>query len=174
MERKGRNMISKFYPTEYVTSTYHIPFEKYYEEGYRGILFDVDNTLVSHGDPADDRAKELFQRLHQIGFETCVVSNNGKVRVESFYKEAGVKYFIFKARKPSSKGYLQGIEKMGTSIKDTLFVGDQIFTDIYGANRLGLKSILVQPLHPKEEIQIVIKRYIERIILYWYNKRKRS
>lgn len=167
-------MISKFYPTEYVTSTYHIPFEKYYEEGYRGILFDVDNTLVSHGAPADDRAKELFQRLHQIGFETCVVSNNGKVRVESFYKEAGVKYFIFKARKPSSKGYLQGIEKMGTSIKDTLFVGDQIFTDIYGANRLGLKSILVQPLHPKEEIQIVIKRYIERIILYWYNKRKRS
>lgn len=167
-------MISKFYPTEYVTSTYHIPFEKYYEEGYRGILFDVDNTLVSHGAPADDRAKELFQRLHQIGFETCVVSNNGKVRVESFYKEAGVKYFIFKARKPSSKGYLQGIKKMGTSIKDTLFVGDQIFTDIYGANRLGLKSILVQPLHPKEEIQIVIKRYIERIILYWYNKRKRS
>lgn len=165
-------MISKFYPTEYFTSTYHIPFEKYYEEGYRGILFDVDNTLVPHGAIADDRAKELFQRLHKIGFETCVVSNNGKMRVETFYKESGVKHFIYKARKPSKRGYLQGMDTMGTTIQNTLFVGDQIFTDIYGANRLGLTSILVQPLHPKEEIQIVIKRYIERIVLHWYNKRR--
>ena len=64
------------------------------------------------------------------------------------------------------------MEKMGTNTENTLFVGDQLFTDVYGARRAGLKSILVKPIHPKEEIQIVLKRYLEKIVLYFYKKQK--
>ena len=63
---------------------------------------------------------------------------------------------------------------MGTGPKETLFVGDQLFTDVYGANRAGLKSILVKPIDPKEEIQIVLKRYLERPLLYFYGKSRKK
>ena len=62
------------------------------------------------------------------------------------------------------------MEKMGTDEKNTLFVGDQIFTDVYGANRAGIRTILVKPIHPKEEIQIVLKRYLEKIVLFFYKR----
>lgn len=66
-------ILERFYPDEYVASTYKIPFEKLYEEGYRGVIFDIDNTLVPHGAPADERAKKLFARLKEIGFESCLI-----------------------------------------------------------------------------------------------------
>lgn len=78
-----------------------------------------------------------------------------------------VKY-IFKAGKPKVSGYRQAMELMGTDADNTLFVGDQIFTDVYGANRAGIRTILTKPIHPKEEIQIVLKRYLERIVLFFY------
>ena len=62
------------------------------------------------------------------------------------------------------------MEKMGTEVGNTLFVGDQLFTDIYGANRAGVKSILVNPIHPREEIQIVLKRFLERPVLAAYER----
>ena len=63
-------MFESFFPDEYVSSTYVIPFEKLYEDGYRGVIFDIDNTLVPHGAPADERARKLFRRLENIGFES--------------------------------------------------------------------------------------------------------
>ena len=77
-------MFEKFFPDEYVASTYVIPFEKLYEEGYRGVVFDIDNTLVPHGASADDRAKKLFKRLEDIGFSSCLISNNQEARVKMF------------------------------------------------------------------------------------------
>lgn len=59
---------------------------------------------------------------------------------------------------------------MGTSKETTIFIGDQLFTDVYGARRCGMRNILVKPIHPKEEIQIVLKRRLERIVLYFYKK----
>lgn len=63
---------------------------------------------------------------------------------------------------------------MGTDAKNTIFVGDQLFTDVYGAKRAGIRSILVKPIHPKEEIQIVLKRYLEKIVLYFYRKKEKK
>jgi predicted HAD superfamily phosphohydrolase YqeG len=60
---------------------------------------------------------------------------------------------------------------MGTDKDTTLFVGDQLFTDVFGANRTGIRTILVKPMNPKEEIQIVLKRYLERIVLYFYKQK---
>lgn len=162
-----------FYPNEYRRSTYVIDFEKYYEMGYRGILFDVDNTLVPHGAPPDDRVKELFQRLNRIGFKTCLISNNKEMRVKSFADELGAEY-IFNAHKPSRKSYRKAFALLGTDKQQTMFVGDQVFTDVYGANRVKMYTILVRPIHPKEEIQIVIKRKFEKIILFFYREERRE
>ena len=137
--RKGIFMLQMLYPDEYLDSTYTIDFKKLYKDGYRGILFDIDNTLVPHGAPADKRAVALFKKLREIGFQTCLISNNKEPRVKSF-------------------------------------CGDQIFTDVLGAKRAGLHAIMVKPIHPKEEIQIVLKRYLEKVVLFFYFRsiRKKS
>jgi HAD superfamily phosphatase (TIGR01668 family) len=166
-------ILERFYPDEYVASTYKIPFEKLYEEGYRGVIFDIDNTLVPHGAPADERAKKLFARLREIGFESCLISNNQEPRVKMFNEEIQTRY-IYNAHKPSTKNYIRAMEEMGTDKGNTVFVGDQLFTDVWGAKRAGIHNILVKPIHPKEEIQIVLKRYLERIVLHFYKKQRRK
>lgn len=158
-----------FYPTECADSTYQIPFEDWYAKGYRGVIFDIDNTLVPHDAPATEEAITLFSRLRGLGFDTCLTSNNKEPRVAAFAAAVECKY-IYKAGKPGKKGYLRAMEQMGTTTENTLFVGDQLFTDVYGANRTGIPTILVKPIHPKEEIQIVLKRYLERIVLYFYRR----
>lgn len=167
-------MFEKFFPDETVSSTYEIDFESLYEEGFRGILFDIDNTLVEHGMDANSQAVELFDRLKKIGFECCLISNNKKKRVSSFNEQIGA-HMVFDAHKPSRKNYFYAMELMGTDKDNTLFVGDQLFTDIWGAKRSGIRNILVKPISKKEEIQIVIKRLFEKIILSEYrNKKKRK
>ncbi len=160
-------MLRKFYPKRTADSSYVIDYEKLYKDGYRGILFDIDNTLVEHGADAAPRAIELFKRLKKIGFQTCLISNNSKERVERFNKEIG-SHYIYKAGKPGVKNYIKATRIMGTRIDNTVFVGDQLFTDVFGANRVGMMTYLVKPIHPKEEIQIIIKRKFERIVLCFY------
>ena len=148
-------MLKRFYPDEYLDSTYSIDFKQLFEEGYRGLIFDIDNTLVPHGAPAD---YTLFW--------------NQLPRVELFNKDVQV-HFIENAHKPSVKNYRKAMEIMETNVKNTIFIGDQIFTDIYGAKRAGIRTILVKPIHPKEEIQIVLKRYLEKIVLFFYKRRNK-
>lgn len=162
----------RFYPREWVDSTYGIDWESWQEKGIRGVIFDIDNTLVPHGAPADGRAKALFARLHGLGVKTCLLSNNKKPRVASFASEVGSPY-IYKAGKPAIRNYKRAMEQMGTDKGSTLFVGDQLFTDVYGANRAGIYGILVKPINPKEEIQIVLKRYLEAVVLHFYKDSKR-
>lgn len=162
-------MLQKFYPTEYLDSTYEIDFDRLYREGYRGIIFDIDNTLVPHGAPADARAKKLFDHLKELGYRCVLLSNNKEPRVKMFNDVVQVSY-ICKAKKPSVRNYRKAMELMHTGEENTLFVGDQIFTDIYGANNAGIHTILVKPIHPKEEIQIVLKRYLEKIVLFFYQR----
>ena len=163
------SILSCFYPDEYLDSTYVIDFDALYRAGYRGVIFDIDNTLVPHGAPADERARALFCHLKEIGFDCCLLSNNQLPRIELFNQDIHVK-FIENAHKPSVKNYRKAMQMMGTNTENTLFVGDQLFTDVYGARRTGIHSILVKPIHPKEEIQIVLKRYLERIVLHFYEK----
>ena len=166
-------MLRTFYPDDYIASTYVIPFEELYKKGYRGLIFDIDNTLVPHGAPADERAIALFERLRNIGFDTCLISNNQEPRVQPFADKVGSKY-VFDAHKPSTKNYKKAMELMKTEKDNTLFVGDQLFTDVWGAKRTGIKSILVKPIHPKEEIQIVLKRYLEKIVLFFYKRSEKE
>ena len=165
-------MFECFFPDAYMDSTYVIDFEKLYKEGIRGVIFDIDNTLVPHGAPAYERAIQLFARLRSIGLDYCLISNNQLPRVKPFADAVQAK-FVEDAHKPSRKNYLKAMKLMHVDLDSCIFVGDQIFTDVYGAKRCGMRTILVKPLHPKEEIQIVLKRYLEKIVLYFYQKEKR-
>ena len=155
-------MLERFFPDEYVDSAYGIPFEELYRKGYRGIIFDVDNTLVPHGAPADARSIGLFERLRAMGFSTCILSNNKEPRVAPFAGQVKSPY-IFKGGKPSVKGYERAMEVMGTGRENTLFIG-----------RTGLYSILTKPMDPHEEIQIVFKRYLEAVVLRAYKKQRQK
>lgn len=164
-------MFQSFYPKEYMKSTYDIDFAKYRREGYRAVIFDIDNTLVEHGAPADERSVELIERLKALGYDIMLLSNNKEPRVKMFNDAVHVNY-IYKAGKPGTKNYHAAMVMMGSDENNTLFVGDQLFTDVWGANRAGIYSILVQPIDKKEEIQIVLKRYLEKIVLHFYMKTK--
>lgn len=166
-------MLEKFYPDNEAESAYVIEYEALYQKGYRGIIFDIDNTLVPHGAPADERAAALFQRLRRIGFGTMLLSNNKEPRVKMFHEGVGSPY-LFKAGKPGRTGYEKAMEIMGTRPENTLFVGDQLFTDVWGAKRTGIVTWLVRPIHPREEIQIVLKRRLEAVVLYFYHRRKKK
>lgn len=162
-------MFDMFYPDVVMESAYDIDYEGLYEVGYRGIIFDIDNTLVPHGAPADERAIALFERLKAIGYKVVLLSNNKEPRVKMFNDAVKVQY-IFKAGKPGRGGYENAMNMMGTDLKNTFFVGDQLFTDVWGAKRVGMRNFLTRPINPKEEIQIVLKRYLEKIVLFFYNR----
>lgn len=165
-----------FYPAEMAESSYSIDYEGLYAQGYRGLIYDIDNTLVEHGADANAEVVELFRRLNKIGFRICLLSNNQEPRVRRFYRGVNIPgvhlHYIFNAHKPSRKSYRKAMRIMHTTKRNTLFIGDQIFTDIYGANRTGIRSLLVKPINKNEEIQIVIKRRLERIILHFYKKER--
>ena len=165
--------LERFYPDHYLDSTYEIDFEQLYQEGYRGVIFDIDNTLVPHGAPADRRSIALFKRLREIGYESVLLSNNKEPRVKMFNDAVHSRY-IHKAGKPSPRNYLKAMELMHTGPETTLFVGDQLFTDVWGGKKAGLYTILVRPMDKREEIQIVLKRILEKPILWTYMKKRKK
>ncbi len=114
-------MLEAFYPDNEAESAYDIDYPGLYGKGYRGIIFDIDNTLVPHGAPADDRAVALFVKLHHMGFRTLLLSNNKEPRVKMFNDSVGSEY-IFKAGKPGRAGYKRAMEIIGTLPENTVFV----------------------------------------------------
>lgn len=163
-------MFEMFFPDEIQENSYVIDYKKLYNGGIRGIIFDIDNTLVMHGYPADEKAIALITELKAIGFKILLLSNNKEKRVEMFNRDVNVLY-IYKADKPAKKGYIKAMEMMGTNTQSTVFIGDQLFTDVWGAKRTGIRNILVKPIDKHEEIQIVLKRKLEAIVLYFYRRK---
>ena len=166
-------MFQNLYPSEDYDSAYQIDYEGFYDKGYRGILFDVDNTLVEHDQPVTLPAIELFENLKEMGFKTCIISNNKDYRVKPL-ADALESEYVYKAGKPSKAGYEKGMEIMGTNRENTLFIGDQIFTDVWCGNKCGVYSVLVKQVSPKDELITAPKRPFEKIVLYFYLRRKRK
>lgn len=158
-------------PNEKVKSAYDIEYEKLYAKGYRGIIFDIDNTLVPNEAPADDRAIALFKRLHQIGFRTMLLSNNrSRKRVEKFKEDVKASYCLWGANKPVKLGYRAGMQMLGTDQSSTVFIGDQIFTDMMGGLQAGMYTILTSPIDKtSDDITIKLKRRLESPIRHILN-----
>ncbi len=155
------------YPDLYVDSAYTIDYESLYADGYRGLIFDIDNTLVTHGAPATPRAVALFARLREIGFVCCFISNNGEARVQMFNEDIHAQY-VYKAHKPAPDGYRRGMEMLGTDADTTVCIGDQIFTDVRGARLAGIPVIMVRSIWWWEKAQIFFKRVPEVFVLLGY------
>ena len=167
-------MFERFFPDEYLDSAYVVNYEETIPGGISGgfcLILTIPWFLMGHRQIR--RAVRLFQKLRDIGFSCCLVSNNRKKRVEPFAASVGAQ-FIEMAAKPSRKGYERAMERLGTNTGNTVFIGDQLFTDIWGAKNAGLRNILVKPINPKEEIQIVLKRYLEKIVLHFYTKEEKN
>ena len=160
-------MIGLLFPFEYVDSVFSIDYEKLVQKGYKGIIFDIDMTLVPHGYDSTKEIDELFKTIHRAGLKTLLLTNNSEERVKRFIKNIDTLY-LCDAHKPDVEGYLKAIQMMGIQKNETVFVGDQIFTDIYGANKCGIASILVKYVTATVETKIGIRRNLEKIILTLY------
>ncbi len=160
-------MLKLFYPYEYVESIFAIDYHKLYQMGYRGIIFDIDNTLVHHGDDSTPEIDALFQEIHKIGLKTLLLSNNDTERIERFNQNIDSLY-IPDADKPNTSNYYKALTMLNLPKEKVIMVGDQLFTDIYGANRCGMANILVRFIRLEGETKIGKKRALEKCILAFY------
>lgn len=164
-------MLKKFYPYEYCESVFEINYQKLYQNGFRGLIFDIDNTLVHHGDDATKEIEDLFLKLQKLGFKTLLLTNNEQSRVERFIRNIDTPY-ICDADKPEVKNYLKALEMLDLQKNEVVCIGDQIFTDILGANKSQMPSILVRFIQLPEETKIGKKRQLEKMILKCYHWNK--
>lgn len=165
-------MFKKLYPNCHVKSVYKIDYDKLFSLGYRGIIFDLDNTLVHHGDNSNKKVDNLFKQIKKKGFKTCILTNNTEERVKRFLKNID-SYYIFDADKPKKDNYIKACEIMKLSKNKVIYVGDQIFVDILGANRAEVESILVDFIRKNNSAKIGKKRILEKYILKFYKKSKK-
>lgn len=165
-----KNKKSRFLPTEFADSVYEIDLEKLKNMGKKGFLFDIDNTLVTYGTALpDQRLSEWLKEVQDMGFGIYLISNNNEDRVKPFAESIGAGY-IAKALKPRRGPIRQACSEMGITIDQAVLVGDQLFTDIWGGSRMGMHTILVNPISDVEDSFVRFKRRFERIILRGMNK----
>ncbi|PWV98421.1 hypothetical protein DFQ01_11856 [Paenibacillus cellulosilyticus] len=159
-------MFERLLPNLRLNSVYDLDIEALARRGIKGIITDLDNTLVGAKEPhATPRLIEWLDKLHKHGFKIVIVSNNNNVRVSRFADPLGIPYVPL-ARKPSNKAFRKAFEILGLREDQTAVIGDQMMTDVLGGNRLGLYTILVLPIAPKDEgVMTRVNRLMERIAL---------
>lgn len=136
-----------------------------YEAGINTILLDLDNTLTHWNSfEVEEKIFTWIDEVKKSGFSLCIVSNNKKVRIEKVANLLDIPY-IHKAGKPKKKAFLKALSVMGAVPEKTIFIGDQLFTDVLGANRVSLYTVLVKPLHPREFIGTRFMRRFEKIVM---------
>ena len=168
------NPLEVFFPTYTAPSVFGLTADQLRGWGVKGIIFDIDNTLVPPNAPADEAARAFFAALREEGFQCFILSNNHEERASSFAREVGSLY-LSGAGKPKKEGYQTAMARMGTGRDDTLVIGDQLITDICGANRCGIRSLLVEPIDPAHEQPFVrVKRLLEKPLLAIYRQRARK
>ncbi|WP_242685739.1 YqeG family HAD IIIA-type phosphatase [Staphylococcus simiae] len=155
---------NNFFPDAYADSVNDIDFQKIYDLGYRGIIFDIDSTLVPHGAEVTKDIELLFEEIHAIGLQTLFLSNNSDERIALFNKNIQTQY-IPMANKPNTINYYKALDMLDMAPSKVIVIGDQIFTDILGANRSGIKSIMVKYLLHEGETTIGKKRKVEHALL---------
>jgi HAD superfamily phosphatase (TIGR01668 family) len=155
-----------FFPDLVLSSFLDLDRAMLLQRGIRGLVFDLDNTIVRRDASFLSPAADLKLRdLLAGGFRVAIVSNNGSVRVSSLAGTLGVPY-VSRAVKPFGAGFKRAMRLTGTGRRETAVVGDQIFTDVLGGNLLGLYTILVRPLPGREFIGTrLISRPLEKLVL---------
>lgn len=160
----GDKMLKMLVPEIYVKSVADIDLEALKNRGITAVILDLDNTLDSHKTKTPSpHALAFLDKLNMLGFSFCIISNGKQARVEAYLKNLPVP-FVAKAGKPLKKSYKKALKILGTVPQNTAFVGDQIFTDVWGANRMGLLTVLTEPIEQYENSFFYIKRFLEQFI----------
>lgn len=161
-------MIKKLYPASYIGSVYDLDIEQLKNEGMKGIIFDIDNTLVPYDEAEpNEQIIQLFEEIRAAGIKITLVSNNTEDRVVKFNEKLKV-FALHQSKKPLTKNFRKALMLMQCTKEQAVIVGDQVFTDVYGGNKAGIKTILVQPVSDKDEWKTKVKRGLERKIIKSY------
>lgn len=164
-------MLEKFFPNIYYNSIYDICIKDLQDKNIKGIIFDIDNTLAPFDIKYPDKnIKNFFDKLKSEGFQISLVSNNKGDRVKIFNSKLNLPA-VSKAGKPRLRGLKKAMHLMNTSVITTAFVGDQVFTDVWAGNRMGLYTILVKPICERDEWTVKLKRGLEKCVLKIYFRR---
>ena len=157
-------MFKNFYADAYFNNINEVSPEYLKERGIEGLILDIDNTLIGHDVPIpDEKTMAHLRHFEKEGLKLCVVSNNTYDRVKNFSEKIGVKYFVYEALKPKARGYRLASEEMNLPMEKIAAIGDQVFTDVWGAKRAGCFAILTKPLHKGNEGRfIAFKRILEK------------
>lgn len=165
-------MLNYLCPDQFAEDIYHINLQYLTEKGICGIIADLDNTLVPWND--NELFPELLEWIEKVkknGFKVCIVSNNYSERGEDLAKALNVPA-IWRAVKPRRGAFRKALKIMDLKPSKVAVVGDQVFTDILGGNRLGLHTILVRPLNRREFIGTrLVLRQFEKVILFLLRRR---
>ena len=155
-------------PDYYYDSVFSIPFKELWKNNVRGLIFDLDNTLTPfHEKLPPPKIVALMRHLEQMGFKICLLTNNTTNRLNGFNAEMKLNG-IANGLKPFTRGIKQAMNVMGTSKSQTVIIGDQLLSDIWGGRNAKITTILVKPISDKDFWFVRAKRLIERIILRKY------
>lgn len=158
-------MIEKFKPDMYKQSVYDIDYKKLKKMGIKCLLFDLDNTIAPFDmEKPPRKLKDFIEKIKDMGFKIIIFSNACKNRIRPFKNKLEVDCAA-SAKKPSKKKYKKVLAQYKYSENEVAMIGDQIMTDILGGNKIGVLTILVDPIKQKEMFFTKINRILEKRIM---------
>lgn len=157
-------MLRWLIPSRYAPSILALDPGGLVADGIRGLILDLDNTVVAWNAPAPtETVRQWVGRVRAAGVQMCIVSNNFSSRTQAVGRALDVPV-VAAAVKPIPWGFRRAMALMGTQASQTALIGDQVFTDILGGNLLGVCTILVEPLSTQEFPTTRLIRRLERLV----------
>jgi HAD superfamily phosphatase (TIGR01668 family) len=164
-------VLKNFLPDEHVKSILDIDPEDLKKRGIKGIITDLDNTLVEWDRPnATPELIKWFEQIKKQNILVTIVSNNNEIRVKEFADPLKIP-FIFQARKPMVRAFYKALSQMEIKKEEAVVIGDQLLTDVLGGNRSGFHTILVVPVAQTDGFFTKFNRFAERRILNWFRRK---
>ena len=153
-----------FYPKDYFNKISEISLTYLKQNQLKGLILDVDNTLIDYDKNITEETIDWVEHLKQNGIKMCILSNsNQKEKVKDVAQKLGIEYSYF-AMKPFKRGFRKAQKILQLNHDEIAVIGDQIFTDVMGANRMKMYAILVEPIHKKDIFITLLKRPLENYI----------
>ena len=163
----------KLYPNIYIKNVKEITVEFLKENNIKGLILDIDNTLIDYYKNLLDGSKEWCDNLKSKGIKMCILSNTNKVeKVKKVADQLNLEYLYF-AQKPNKKGFIKAKKMLNLNSENIAVVGDQVFTDVLGGNRVKMYTILTKPIDEKDYWYTKIKRPLEKIVIKMYLRQNR-
>ena len=157
-----------FYPDLYLENVKKVTIELLKKNNIKGLILDIDNTLIDYDKKILEGTEEWCSNLKKQGIKMCILSNTNKVqKVKKVAELLDLEYLYF-AHKPNKAGFKKAQKLLNMNQENIAVVGDQIFTDVLGGNRMKMFTILTKPIDTRDILLTKIKRPFENIVLKLY------